>query len=132
MTEHQKFFRCRRCGNLVGLIENAGVPLVCCGEPMKELEANTAEAAQEKHVPVVTRKEGQIRVSVGDVHHPMEEKHFIQWVYLQTKRGGQRKGLQPGQKPEAVFCVIDDEPMAVFAYCNHHGLWKTELSRQQA
>ena len=70
MTEHQKFFRCRRCGNLVGLIENAGVPLVCCGEPMKELEANTAEAAQEKHVPVVTRKEGQIRVSVGDVHHP--------------------------------------------------------------
>ena len=73
MTEHQKFFRCRRCGNLVGLIENAGVPLVCCGEPMKELEANTAEAAQEKHVPVVTRKEGQIRVSVGDIHHPTEE-----------------------------------------------------------
>ena len=93
MTEHQKFFRCRRCGNLVGLIENAGVPLVCCGEPMKELEANTAEAAQEKHVPVVTRKEGQIWVSVGDVHHPMEEKHFIQWYICRRNGADREKGF---------------------------------------
>ena len=122
MTEHQKFYRCRHCGNLVGLIENAGVPLVCCGEPMEELEANTADAAQEKHVPVVTQKDHQVKVSVGDVQHPMEEKHLIQWVYLQTKWGGQRKGFVPGKKPEAVFHLVDDEPIAVFAYCNQHGL----------
>ena len=128
MTEHQKFYRCCHCGNLVGLIENAGVPLVCCGEPMKELEANTSEASQEKHVPVVSRKGNQIWVSIGNVQHPMEEKHFIQWVYLQTKCGGQRKGLCPGTKPEIGFCLIDDEPIAVFAYCNQHGLWKTNLS----
>ena len=90
MTEHQKFFRCRRCGNLVGLIENAGVPLVCCGEPMKELEANTAEAAQEKHVPVVTRKEGQIRVSVGDIHHPMEE-NISSNGYICRRNGADRE-----------------------------------------
>ena len=127
-----RYFYCAHCGNIIAYFEDKGVPVICCGEPMKELVPGTVDAAVEKHVPVVTRKEGQIRVSVGDIHHPMEEKHFIQWVYLQTKRGGQRKGLQPGQKPEAVFCVIDDEPMAVFAYCNQHGLWKTELSRQQA
>ena len=125
MTEHQKFFRCRRCGNLVGLIENAGVPLVCCGEPMKELEANTAEAAQEKHVPVVTRKEGQIRVSVGDIHHPMEEKHYIEWIAIANGTSTQRISLSPSDKPEAVFC--DVENAEVYAYCNLHGLWKATI-----
>lgn len=127
MTKEHKFYRCRHCGNLVGLIENAGVPMICCGEPMEELKPNTADGAQEKHVPVVTKQGDKLRVDVGEVFHPMEEKHSIQWVYLQTQRGGQRKGFDPGDKPEAVFCVIDDEPVAVFAYCNLHGLWKTEL-----
>ncbi len=127
MTKEHKFYRCRHCGNLVGLIENAGVPMICCGEPMEELKPNTVDAAQEKHVPVVTKQGNELRVNVGEVLHPMEEKHFIQWVYLQTKRGGQRKGFDPGDNPEAVFCVIDDEPVAVFAYCNLHGLWKIEL-----
>lgn len=127
MTKEHKFYRCRHCGNLVGLIENAGVPMICCGEPMEELKPNTVDAAQEKHVPVVTRQGDELRVDVGEVLHPMEEKHYIQWIYLQTKRGGQRKGFDPGDKPEAVFCLIDDEPVAVFAYCNLHGLWKTEL-----
>lgn len=127
MTKEHKFYRCRHCGNLVGLIENAGVPMICCGEPMEELKPNTVDAAQEKHVPVVTKQGNELRVDVGEVLHPMEEKHSIQWVYLQTKRGGQRKGFDPGDKPEAVFCVTDDEPVAVFAYCNLHGLWKTEL-----
>ena len=94
---------------------------------MEELKPNTVDAAQEKHVPVVTKQGNELRVNVGEVLHPMEEKHFIQWVYLQTKRGGQRKGFDPGDNPEAVFCVIDDEPVAVFAYCNLHGLWKIEL-----
>ena len=127
MTKEHKFYRCRHCGNLVGLIENAGVPMICCGEPMEERKPNTVDAAQEKHVPVVTKQGNELRVDVGEVLHPMEEKHFIQWVYLQTKRGGQRKGFDPGDNPEAVFCVIDDEPVAVFAYCNLHGLWKIEL-----
>lgn len=98
MTEHQKFFRCRRCGNLVGLIENAGVPLVCCGEPMKELEANTAEAAQEKHVPVVTRKEGQIWVSVGDVHHPDGRKAFHPMGISADETGRTEKRASAGTK----------------------------------
>lgn len=129
MTKHQKFYRCCHCGNLVGLIENASVPLICCGEPMEELKANTTDAAREKHVPVVTGKGDHIRVCVGDVDHPMEENHLIQWIYLQTKRGGQRKELRPDEKPETNFCLVDDGPIAVFAYCNQHGLWKTELSK---
>lgn len=126
MDDH-KFFVCKHCGNIVGLIHNAGVPLVCCGEPMQELKANTTDAAQEKHVPVVTVEGDKVTVSVGSVSHPMTSEHSIQWIYLQTKHGGQRKALLPEEEPKAVYKLIDDEPVAAFAYCNLHGLWKTDI-----
>lgn len=122
-----KFRICRHCGNLVGMIHDSGVPMICCGEPMAELEANTVEASVEKHLPVVSVDGDRISVSVGSAAHPMVEEHYIQWIYLQTEHGGQRKALNPGDAPEAVFTVTDDKPVAVFAYCNLHGLWKTEL-----
>ena len=126
MDDH-KFFVCKHCGNIVGLIHNAGVPLICCGEPMQELKANTTEAAQEKHVPVVTVAGDTVTVSVGSVSHPMTSEHSIQWIYLQTKHGGQRKALLPEEEPKAVYKLVDDEPVVAFAYCNLHGLWKADI-----
>ena len=126
MDDH-KFFVCKHCGNIVGLIHNAGVPLICCGEPMQELKANTTEAAQEKHVPVVTVAGDTVTVSVGSVSHPLTSEHSIQWIYLQTKHGGPRKALLPEEEPKAVYKLVDDEPVAAFAYCNLHGLWKADI-----
>lgn len=127
MRKRQQFFLCKHCGNLVGIINNARVPLVCCGEQMTELVPNTEDAAQEKHLPAINMEQNVIRVQVGSTPHPMEEKHYIEWVYLETAKGGQRKNLLPGERPEAVFALADDELIAVYAYCNIHGLWKTEL-----
>ncbi len=122
-----KFFVCKHCGNLVGMIFNSGVPMVCCGENMTELVPNTTDAAQEKHVPVVTVEGNKVTVEVGSVAHPMEEAHYIQWIYLQTEKGGQRKSLNPGDGPKAVFELIDDKAEAALAYCNLHGLWKADI-----
>ena len=122
-----KFFVCKHCGNLIGMIENSGVPVVCCGEKMTELVANTVDASLEKHTPVVTVDGDKIEVVVGSVEHPMLEEHFIKWIYVETKKGGQRKTLKPGEAPKAAFVVTDDEPVAVYAYCNLHGLWKTVI-----
>ena len=122
-----KFYICEHCGNLVTTIHNAGVPLVCCGEKMKELLPNTVEASGEKHLPVVTVEEGAIYVNVGSVDHPMLTEHFIEWVYVQTENGGQRKVLKPGDDPNVTFCLGDDKAVAVYAYCNLHGLWMTEV-----
>ena len=123
-----KFYICRHCGNLIGMIHDAGVPVVCCGEKMEALIPNTVEASGEKHLPVVTVEDGAISVNVGAVDHPMVPEHFIEWVYLQTKKGGCRKGLLPGEEPNVTFCVEEgDEAVAVYAYCNLHGLWMTEL-----
>ena len=120
-----KFFICKHCGNLVGLIHEGGGQLVCCGDPMTELKANTTDAAQEKHVPVVEISGNTVTVKVGSVQHPMEEKHFIQWIYIQTEQGGQRKAFKPGDKPEAVFeLTAGDKFVAAYEYCNLHGLWK--------
>ena len=127
MCEEHKFYRCKHCGNIVGMIHNAGVPIVCCGEEMEELVANTVDAAKEKHVPAVSIVGNTVKVDVGTVPHPMEEKHFIQWIYLQIKNGGQRKCLKPGSEPTAVFALDNDELVAVYEYCNLHGLWKTEV-----
>ncbi|PNV61065.1 desulfoferrodoxin [Clostridium sp. chh4-2] len=122
-----KFRICRHCGNLVGMINDSGVTMICCGEPMEELTANTTEAAHEKHLPEVTVEGDTVSVKVGSVDHPMVPEHYIEWIYLQTEHGGQRKALNPGDAPTAVFCVAEDKPVAVFAYCNLHGLWKTDL-----
>ncbi len=127
MIDNQKFFICKHCGNMVGLIDNKGVPLVCCGEKMHELVANTVEASKEKHLPVVNVSGDTITVEVGSVPHPMEEDHHIAYIYLQTEKGGQRKSLEVGSPAKATFKIIDDKAVAVFEYCNIHGLWKTEL-----
>lgn len=124
----KKFFVCKHCGNLVEMIRNSGVPMVCCGEKMTELEANTVDASVEKHIPVVNVDGNIVTAKVGSVEHPMVDAHFIEWLYLQTSKGGQRKDLLPGEKPEAKFAVVEgEEPLAVFAYCNLHGLWKFEI-----
>ena len=118
---------CRHCGNLVELIRDQGVPLICCGQKMEELVPNTVEASGEKHVPVVSVDGDLVRVSVGSVTHPMIPEHYIEWICLETDRGVYRKNLQPGQAPEALFTVPGEKPAAVYGYCNLHGLWKTEI-----
>ncbi len=122
-----RFFICEHCGNLIGTIHDAGVPMLCCGQKMTELVPGSVDAAQEKHVPVVKVEGDRVTVSVGAVAHPMAPEHHIGWVYLQTEKGGQRKVLVPGEAPEAVFALADDKPVAAFAYCNLHGLWKASI-----
>ena len=117
-----KFYVCRHCGNLVGMINDSGVPLVCCGQKMEALVPNTVEASGEKHLPVVTLTDGAVSVNVGSVDHPMVPEHYIEWVYLQTENGGQRKALKPGDAPNVSFCLGGDKAVAVYAYCNLHGL----------
>ncbi len=123
-----KFYVCNHCGNLVGMVNNSGVPMICCGEPMKELVPNTVEASGEKHKPVVTVEGGTVNVMVGSVAHPMQKVHSIQWIALQTEQGVQRKPLAVDAEPKAVFALAEgDKAVAAYAYCNLHRLWKTEL-----
>ena len=122
-----KFYVCRHCGNLIGMIHDAGVPVVCCGQKMDALVPNTVEASGEKHLPVVNISDSVVQVDVGSVAHPMIPEHFIQWIYVETENGGQRKALKPGQDPGATFCVGDEKVVAVYEYCNLHGLWMTEV-----
>lgn len=123
----QKFFVCKHCGNIVAMVADSGVPVICCGEKMTQIIPGTSDAAVEKHVPVFTVEGNLVKVSVGSVEHPMLPEHFIQWISLQTKQGNQRKVLNPGDKPEAVFALCEgDEVEAVYAYCNLHSLWKAE------
>lgn len=127
MTE-KKFYVCKHCGNMIGMIHNAGVPMMCCGEKMAELIPNTVDAAQEKHVPAVTVEGNIVKVQVGSVEHPMAEEHYIQWIYVATEQGGQRKVLKPGAKPVAEFALTDgDKAVAVYEYCNLHGLWMAKI-----
>ena len=121
----QRFFICKHCGNIIAMVKSSGVPVVCCGEPMQELKANTTDGAKEKHVPVYKVEGHCVKVDIGSVAHPMLPEHHIEWVSLQTKAGNQRKALKPGDKPEVTFCIAEgDEVEAVYAYCNLHGLWK--------
>ncbi len=122
-----KFFVCEHCGNLVGVIHDAGVPMMCCGQKMTQLIPGTVEASVEKHLPVVTVDGDKVKVEIGSVAHPMAEEHSILWVYLQTDKGGQRKNLAVGEAPVAEFSLLNEKPVAVYAYCNLHGLWKTEV-----
>ena len=120
-----KFYKCKHCGQIIAIVKKTGVPLVCCGEKMEELVPGTVDASLEKHVPVVNVKGNLVEVSVGSVAHPMAPEHFIEWVSIQTKFGNQRKQLNPGDEPKVVFPLLDgDEVLAVYAYCNLHGLWK--------
>ena len=122
-----KFYICKHCGNLVGMIHSAGVPMFCCGQEMEELSPNTTDAATEKHVPVVTVEDDLVTVEVGSVPHPMAEEHYITWIYLETEHGGQRKALNPGEEPKAQFRLCGDKAVAAYEYCNLHGLWKKDI-----
>ncbi len=120
------YYRCSECGNLVELVNDGGGELVCCGQPMKLLEPNTVDAAQEKHVPVGTRNGSKLHVAVGSVPHPMTEEHLIQWVSVVQGNKIQRAALKPGDEPAAEF-VIAEGPVEIYEYCNLHGLWKSEI-----
>lgn len=122
-----KFRICTICGNMVGMIHSSGVPIICCGEEMKEIIPNSVDASKEKHVPDVTIEGDMVSVKVGSAPHPMLPEHHIEWVYVQTDRGGERKNLSPGDEPSARFGLKDEKALAVFAYCDLHGLWVKEL-----
>jgi superoxide reductase len=120
-----KFYKCAHCGQMIAIVKETGVPVICCGEPMKEMVAGTTDAAVEKHVPQYEVKEGIVEVTVGEVEHPMLEEHYIEWIAIQTKQGNQRKALKPGEAPKACFALCEgDEVVAVYEHCNLHGLWK--------
>ena len=124
MAERLQVYKCAICGNIVEVTHGGGGELVCCNAPMKLMVENTVDAAREKHVPVREETSHGIKVKVGAVPHPMEEKHYIEWVELLTEDGkAYKKYLAPGQAPEAVFCV-EGKVVAAREYCNLHGLWK--------
>ncbi|OGC10170.1 desulfoferrodoxin [candidate division WOR-1 bacterium RIFCSPLOWO2_12_FULL_45_9] len=117
-------YKCGICGNIVEVIHVGGGELVCCGQPMKLMVENTADAAKEKHVPVVEKTERGVKVTVGAVAHPMEEKHYIEWIEVVAAGVACRQFLKPGDKPEAEFCV-EAKNVTARAYCNLHGLWQS-------
>ena len=123
-----KFYICEHCGNIIEKIQDKRVPVVCCGEKMKLLEPGVVEASHEKHIPVVSVNGSEVKVEIGSVAHPMSAEHSILWVYLETSRGSQKKNLVVGEPPVVSFSLSEGEkPVAVYAYCNLHGLWKSEI-----
>ena len=122
-----KFYICNHCGNLITKIHDAGVPVICCGEKMTELVPGTVEASREKHIPEVSVRCGKVSVTVGSTEHPMSKEHSILWIYLETSKGGQLKYLDVDGAPAVSFAIADELPVAVYAYCNLHGLWKAEI-----
>jgi superoxide reductase len=125
MTVRLQVYKCEVCGNIVEVLHEGVGELVCCNQPMKLQEENTVDAAQEKHVPVVERTAEGVKVTVGSVAHPMEEKHYIEWIQVIADGKAYRKFLKPGEAPEAKFC-IDAEKITAREYCNLHGHWKAE------
>ena len=120
----QKFLKCEHCGNIVAVVKETGVPVMCCGEKMKQIIPGTVEASKEKHIPEYVVEGDKVIVTVGSVEHPMIPEHFIEWVSIQTKFGNQRKQLKAGEAPKVCFKLCEgDKVEAVYAYCNLHGLW---------
>lgn len=124
MAEKMEIYKCEKCGNIVEVVHGGKGELVCCGQPMVLQQENTVDAAKEKHVPVVEKRTDGVMVKVGDVAHPMEEKHYIEWVEIVADGKAYRQFLKPGDAPEAVFTLAADAVTAR-AYCNIHGLWKS-------
>ena len=122
--EEVKFYQCKECKTV--LLEIAGLTPNCCSKDMELITANTVEAAQEKHIPILTYEDGILSVKVGSVEHPMTPDHYIAWIFVQTKNGGLYKYLTPENSPTAQFSVTEDDIENVYAYCNLHGLWKAE------
>ncbi len=123
MTKLSEIYKCAVCGNIVEVVHASGGTLVCCGQPMNKVEENTVEASHEKHIPVITKVDGGYEVKVGSVAHPMEEKHYIEWIELSAGDQKFRKYLKPGEAPEAFFAT-DATTVSAREYCNIHGLWK--------
>jgi superoxide reductase len=123
MAEKLQVYKCNVCGNIVEVLHGGQGQLVCCGAPMKRMDENTVDAAKEKHVPVVEKVSDGFKVKVGSVAHPMEAEHYIEWIELIADGKAYRQFLNPGDKPEATFCVKADK-VTVREYCNLHGLWK--------
>jgi superoxide reductase len=123
MAERLEIYKCEVCGNIVEVLHGGDGELVCCGQPMKRFVENTVDAAKEKHVPVIEKIEGGVKVKVGDVAHPMEEKHYIEWVEIIADGKAYRQFLNPGEAPEATFNVEAGQ-ITAREYCNLHGLWK--------
>ena len=123
-----RFYICSHCGNIVEMVHDAGVKPFCCGQKMNELIPNTVDASGEKHIPAVKVGEGVVEVNVGSVDHPMVDVHWIEWVQLVTDKGSYRKWLNPGEAPNVKFLLSEEKPVAVYAYCNLHGLWKNEIN----
>ncbi len=123
MAEKLQIYKCQKCGNIVEVLHGGAGTLVCCGEDMTLYKANTVDAAREKHVPVIEKTATGVKVKVGSVPHPMEEKHYIEWIELIADGRAYRQFLNPGDAPEADFAIQADNVTAR-AYCNIHGLWK--------
>lgn len=123
MSERLQIYKCEPCGNIVETLHEGKGALVCCGQPMKLFTENTVDASKEKHVPVIEKSAGGIKVKIGSVPHPMEEKHYIEWVEIIVDGKAYRQFLKPGQAPEAAF-EIKGEKITAREYCNLHGLWK--------
>lgn len=120
-----KFFICEHCKNIMTLVQDSGVPVMCCGQKMTQLVPGTTDGAAEKHVPAVTVDDRKVSVKVGEVEHPMMEAHYIMFICVETSIGNHIKYLKPGEKPEAEFFLADNEEFAAaYEYCNLHGLWK--------
>jgi len=122
-TKKLQIYKCNICGNIVEVIHTGAGELVCCGQPMELLVENTTDAAQEKHVPVIEKVDGGIKVAVGSVAHPMEEDHFIEWIEVLVDGKAYRQFLNPGEAPEAFFSV-EGEEITAREFCNLHGFWK--------
>jgi superoxide reductase len=123
MTKRMQIYKCMKCGNIVEVLHEGVGQLVCCGEPMKLMEENTVDAAKEKHIPVIEQKNGMVVVKVGSVAHPMEEKHYIEWIEINADGKVYRAFLKPGDEPKATF-LITANSVTAREYCNIHGLWK--------
>lgn len=122
-----KFYECKECGNFVGMIKSSGAPMICCGQPMTEVIPGTSDGAHEKHVPVIEVEGNVVTVKVGEVEHPMADVHYIEWIAIETEKGAQRKVLNPGDAPVAVFALTEDDKLiAAYEHCNLHGLWKAD------
>lgn len=127
MTKRNQIYRCNVCGNIVEVLHAGAGQLVCCGENMELLEAKTKEEGlEEKHVPVIEKDGDKIKVKVGEVPHPMEEEHYIEWVELIADGKRCRKFLNPEDKPEVAFPYVGAKELSAREYCNVHGLWQTE------
>lgn len=123
MTKKLQIYKCEVCGNIVEMLHEGVGELVCCDQPMKLYQENTVDAAKEKHVPVVEKAGSGFKVKVGSVAHPMEEKHYIEWIEVIANGKAYRQFLKPGQKPEAIF-PMEAGKVTAREYCNIHGLWK--------